>query len=483
VHPKVTHLLLPIQILRHFSLLILSVNKEVAENNITVSYAASLPELFYLTIALRGVVAPQRKIILPMQPPATVNQLVDHLFRHESGKMISVLSRLLGLQNLEVAQDIVQDTLLQAMSTWGYGTVPDNPRGWLYRVAKNKAIDYLRRQKKFKEISPQYAYLLQSEWTLSPTVNNFFLENEMQDSQLRMMFACCHPAIPVESQVALTLKTLCGLSVNEIARAFLTNDETVSKRVYRAKEKIKGEKIELDVPGNDELPERTDAVLKSLYLLFNEGYNSSRPEQLIREDLCEEAIRLCVLLTRHPLTNFPRTKALLALMCFQSSRLNARLDDKGNIILLKYQDRSKWSRPLIQKGFDYLDAASEPFEVSDYHFEAAIASLHAAAPSFEHTDWKSIYHLYEMLYDAQPNPIVAMNKAIASAYAISKQKALEELKEIKGLEHHHLYYASIGEMYFDLQEKENAKVYFEKAFDLTSSQKEKQLLLEKISLC
>jgi len=170
-------------------------------------------------------------------------------------------------------------------------------------------------------------------------------------------------------------------------------------------------------------------------------------------------------------------------MCFQSSRLKARLDDKGNIILLKYQDRSKWNRSLIQMGFDYIDAAAEPFEISPYHFEAGIASIHAASPSFEKTDWKSIYHLYDLLYQVQPNPIVAMNKAIASAYAISKQKALEELQQIKGLEHHHLYYASIGEMYFDLQQTENAKACFEKAYQLTNSQTEKQLLLEKIGMC
>ena len=173
----------------------------------------------------------------------SVNKLVDHLFRHESGKMVSVLSRLLGLENLEAAQDIVQDTLLQAMNTWGFNGIPENPPGWLYRVAKNKAIDLLRRQKKFKEISPQYSYLLQSEYTLTSTVSNFFLDDEVQDSQLRMMFACSHPSIPEESQIALTLKTLCGLSVHEIAKAFLTNDEVISKRIYRAKEKINSEKI------------------------------------------------------------------------------------------------------------------------------------------------------------------------------------------------------------------------------------------------
>jgi RNA polymerase sigma-70 factor (ECF subfamily) len=273
------------------------------------------------------------------------------------------------------------------------------------------------------------------------------------------------------------------LSINEIARAFLTNDETISKRIYRAKEKIKEEKIELDVPDAADLQERLDAVLKSLYLLFNEGYNSSHPEKLIREDLCEEAMRLCLLLTQHPLTAYPRSKALLSLMCFQSSRLNARLDDKGNIVLLKYQDRGKWYGPLIQRGFDYLDEAAEPFEVSAYHFEAAIASLHAAAPSFEQTDWKSIYHLYEMLYQAQPNPVVAMNKAIASAYAISKQKALEELKEIKGLENYYLYHTSIGEIYYELQNKEEAKKFYEAALQLTTSQQERELLKIKIGNC
>ena len=418
-----------------------------------------------------------------MDQNKNINQLVDHLFRHESGKMIAVLSRLLGLQNIEIAQDLVQDTLLQAMSTWGYKSIPDNPSAWLYRVAKNKAIDFLRKEKRFHAISPQYSYLLESEYTLSATVNDLFLENEMQDSQLRMMFACCHPDIPEESQIALTLKTLCGLSVSEISKAFLTTEETIAKRIYRAKEKIKAEKIELEVPQNDELSIRVDTVLKSLYLLFNEGYKSSNPDKLIREDLCEEAMRLCFILTQHSLTALPRTKALLALMCFQASRLDARLDDKSNIILLKQQDRGKWNRSLMSKGFELMEESTEPFEVSAYHLEAAIASQHAAARSFEQTNWNSIYHLYEMLYQLQPNPVVAMNKAIASAYAINKQNALDELRQIKGLEHHHLYYASIGEIYFDLENKTEAKKFFEKALKLTSSGYEQQLLINKISNC
>lgn len=416
-------------------------------------------------------------------PTDNINQLVDHLFRHESGKMVSVLSRLLGLQNLETAQDIVQDVLLQAMGTWGYNGVPENPRAWLYRAAKNKAIDFLRREKKFKELSPQYSYLLQSEYSLSSTINNLFLENEIQDSQLRMMFACSHPSIPEESQIALTLKTLCGLSTLEIAKAYLTNEETIGKRIYRAKEKIKAEKIELRVPQGQELPERLDIVLKSLYLLFNEGYNSSHSEQLIREDLCREAIRLTYLLTTNNITNLPRTNALLSLMCFQASRLQARLDDKGNIILLKHQDRSKWYKPLMEKGFEHLELATEIFQPSSYHLEAAIASLHASAPSFEQTDWKSIYHLYEILYKLQPIPIVALNKAIASAYAIGKEDALKQLLQIKGLETYYLYHTSLGEIYFELQDKKKAKRFYERALQLTTSRQEKQLLLNKIDDC
>jgi RNA polymerase sigma-70 factor (ECF subfamily) len=314
-------------------------------------------------------------------------------------------------------------------------------------------------------------------------VNNFFLDDEIQDSQLRMMFACSHPAIPEESQIALTLKTLCGLSVHEIAKAFLTNDEAISKRIYRAKEKIISERIELNVPQGKELPERLDVVLKSLYLLFNEGYNSSHPDKLIREDLCEEAIRLSYLLTLQSITNLSRVNALLSLMCFQASRLQARVDDKGNIVLLKYQDRSKWYKPLIERGTAYLELASKMGEASSYHVEAAIASLHAVAPSFEQTDWKSIYDLYESLYQIQPEPIVALNKAIASAYAISKERALEELLKITGLEDYYLYHTSIGEIYFEMANKSQAKKFYETALHLTTSHQEQELLKRKIASC
>jgi RNA polymerase sigma factor (sigma-70 family) len=414
----------------------------------------------------------------------TIQQTVDHLFRHESGRMVSVLSRLLGFQQLDMAHDIVQDTLLQAMNTWSYSGLPDNPSAWMYRVAKNKAIDLLRREKKFKEIAPQYSYLLQSEYTFTPTINSLFLENEIEDSQLRMIFACCHPHIAVESQIALALKALCGLSANEIARAFLTSEETIAKRIYRAKEKIKTENIELEIPSANALPQRLDAVLQCLYLLFNEGYNSSHPDELIREDLCEEATRLAYLLTRQQLTNVPKTQALLALFCFQASRLRARTDDKGNIILLKQQDRNNWFRPLMNKGFTYMEQSiSGEFENSPYHLEAAIASLHASATSFETTDWKGIYSLYWHLYELHPTPVIALNKTIAFAYAFDRQGALDQMLAIKGLEHYYLYHTSIGELYHELGQMEKAKEYFQKAIALTNSKKELQLLHHKIQLC
>ncbi|MBC7849454.1 MAG: sigma-70 family RNA polymerase sigma factor [Chitinophagaceae bacterium] len=412
-----------------------------------------------------------------------VNNMVDHLFRHEAGKMVSVLSRLLGLVNLQTAQDIVQDTLLQAMNTWALSGLPDNPPAWLHKVAKNKAIDFLRREKRFKDITPKYASLLQSDFALASVGQKLFLENEIEDSQLAMMFTCCHEAIPEESQIALVLKALCGLSVNEIARAFLTKAETISKRIYRAKEKIRLEKIELELPDTSNLSSRLDAVLKCLYLLFSEGYNSSHPDQLIREDLCDEAIRLASIITSNRIYRRPRVYALLSLMHFQASRFDARLDSNQQIILLNAQDRSRWDRQLIKKGFDLLELAAEPFETSTYHFEAGIASIHAAAPSFEETDWKSIYHLYDLLFRYQPSPVVALNKAIASGYAIGREQALNELELINGLEKHHLYHATRGQFLFDLKQKDAARSCFEQARKFTDSAKEQQLLAVKIAQC
>ena len=414
-------------------------------------------------------------------PEQNVNQLVGHLFRHESGKMAAVLTRMVGLQNLELAQDIVQDTLLKAINTWKIKGIPENPSAWLYTVAKRKALDAIRQQKTHHEIEDELARAFQSEWTLAPTVKHLFFDHEIEDSQLRMMFACCHPSIPYESQVALTLKTLCGLSVSEIAHSFLTNDETITKRLYRAREKIREEKIDLEIPSSQTLSSRLETVLHSLYLLFTEGYNSSHPDQLIRHDLCEEAMRLCLLLTKKPLTDLPKTRALMALMCFQASRADARTDQSGNIILLKHQDRNLWNKPLVAKGREYLNASADGNEFSEYHLEAAIALYHAQATSFESTDWKGILSLYELLSTVKSDPIVEMNKAIVLGFAESPTNGLEKLKIIKGLENNSIYHGALGDFYQQLNNFNDAKMHYEQALQLTKSKSEIDLLQSKIS--
>jgi len=414
-------------------------------------------------------------------PETNINQLVGHLFRHEAGKMAAVLTRLVGFQRMEVAEDIVQDTLLKALSAWKISGIPENPSAWLYTVAKRKAVDYLRQVKVHEQHQGEISRSLQSEWTLTPTVNNLFLENEIEDSQLRMIFACCHPAINYEAQLALTLKTLCGLSTEEIANNFLTTEETITKRLYRAKEKIKEEKISLDVPVPAHIPGRLEAVLHALYLLFNEGYNSSHPDQLIRHDLCEEAIRLCLLLTKNSLTDMPQTKALLALLCFQASREDARVDANGSIVLLKNQDRSRWNRPLIERGKYFLEKAGESDEVTEYHLEAAIAGCHAEAPSFEKTDWRSIEKIYEILLKVKPGPVVQLNHAIALRYAQSPAAALSALDKISGLFNHYLFFATKGDFLLALGEAQQARSCYEKALSMTTSLAEQKLLQQKIS--
>lgn len=420
---------------------------------------------------------------LPLDEDKEVTKVVDHLFRHESGRMVAVLTRVFGFANIEQAEDIVQDTIIRALETWKYGKLPDNPQAWLYRTAKNKAIDLIRRQKVQHKIESEIAPLLRSEYTLVPSMNEMFRENEIKDSQLRMMFACCHPSITIESQLTLILKTLCGLSTREIGNAFLTNEETIQKRVYRTKEKIKEEHISLDYPGADKMPVRLDTVLKALYLLFNEGYNSSHPEKLIREDLCEEAMRLTILLIENPKTNKPHANALLALMCYQASRFGARLDDKGFMVLLKDQDRTHWNRFLIDRGNEYLNRAAEGNMIHEYHMEAAIASIHANAKLYDQTNWEMILQLYNNLSFQTQNPMVAINRCIVLGEVEGYGKAIEELEKIKGFNNNCYYNASLGEMHLKAGSMREAINYFQRALELTSSNAEIELIRRKINLC
>jgi RNA polymerase sigma factor (sigma-70 family) len=410
----------------------------------------------------------------------SANVLVDHLFRHEAGKMVSVLTRIFGLKHIEIAEDIVQDTFLKALDEWSFHKIPENPPAWLYRVAKNRTIDIIRHQKYVAEYEQELNLLLKSEWTLSHSLNNLFLDSEIEDSQLRMIFASCHPELPKESQIALTLKTLCGFSVGEISKALLTTDANINKRLFRAKQKLRGENLKFEIPAGKNLSGRLDSVYKVIYLLFNEGYNASDSDTVIRKDLCAEAIRLCKLLAEHPAGNKPKTNALLALMCFHAARLDARLDDNGYIILLKEQDRSKWDKSLIIKGYEYLNESSEGDELSEYHLEAGIAANHASASSFADTDWENVYKLYNMLVKIHPSPITYLNRAIVIGQISGPKAAIEELEKIKDLDTYYLYHTTLAEFYSQLKQNPSALKHLNTALKLTKSKAEKKLIEDRI---
>jgi RNA polymerase sigma-70 factor (ECF subfamily) len=411
-----------------------------------------------------------------------IHQLVDHLFRHESGKMVSTLTRIFGVHNLELAEDVVQDTLLKACRQWAFGGVPENPSAWLFRVAKNKTLDVLRREKYKKEYAQDISHLLKSEYSVSPKLDELFLENEIRDDQLRMIFACCHPALPPEAQVALALKTLCGFSAAEIAHAFLTGEDTINKRLHRAKEKLRESNAGFSIPSGDELVPRMSTVLSSVYFLFNEGYNSTQHDKLIREDLIEEAIRLAFLLAEHPLTNIPEVHALLALMLFHSARSSGRLDEQGEIILLPQQDRSKWNRPMIDLALEHLDQSAQGKRLSVYHLEAGIAFHHAMARDYDSTDWKGILSLYDLLYEMNSSPIIALNRAIVIAEVHGAGEGLKALGNIpvKDISGYYLYHAVSGDLYSRLNKNKEAAKELEKALALTKSKAEITLLTKKL---
>lgn len=409
-----------------------------------------------------------------------VHLLIGHLFRHEAGKMAAVLTRFLGVDHLDTAEDLVQDTLLKAMETWRFHGMPGNPTAWLYKVARNKAIDWLREQQRKTKHSNENEF---SSVDGNSSVEEIFHEDEIQDSVLRMMFTCCHPYIQPESQIALTLKTLGGLSVVEIANAFLTTEDTIAKRIYRAKEKIKQGNINLDPPGVYEMPSRLDSVLHVLYLLFNEGYHSSHGDTVIREDLCAEAMRLTYLLVQHKSTNLPKVKALMALMCLQSSRFASRTGDLGQIILLEDQDRTKWNQELIKKGLNFLAQSSTGDRLSEYHVEASIASVHALATRFEDTHWSALADLYEILNELKPGPMTSLNRAIAIGYAKSPEQGISELEKIDTLKDHYLYLCALGNFYLIKGNNKHAKTLFEKALQQTTSPREIELLKRNLDKC
>lgn len=419
-----------------------------------------------------------------MKTSFTINHLTDQLFRREAGKMVALLTKVFGTENLDISEDVVQDTFINAMQVWPLKGVPDNPSAWLFQVAKNKTIDILRRNKFSRQIdfNDPGRTLLQSEYTLTTVVEKLWRDDEIQDDLLRMMFACCHPEIAVESQITLILKTLCGFSTSEIAKAFLTSEDTVSKRLYRTKNFFRERKIKPEFPAAEQLRQSTEAVLRSIYLIFNEGYNATHANELIRKDLLEQAIYLCKLLADNPNTALPEVYAAMALMCFHSSRINSRINEHGEIILLAQQDRSKWNRQLIEEGNTFLSKAAFGDMVSSYHVEAAIAYEHCIAETFDQTNWQHILSYYNLLVRMHPNSVVMLHRLTVIFKVFGADKTLEEIENAeykRDWEKNYLYYALLGDIYAKTAPGKSAE-YYQRAAEMTQSQAEKKLLQKKI---
>ncbi|KAA2241408.1 sigma-70 family RNA polymerase sigma factor [Chitinophaga agrisoli] len=414
--------------------------------------------------------------------PSSPQQIVDHLFRHESGKMIAVLTRIFGMHNLSLAEDVVQEAFLKAVQSWSFHKIPDNPAAWLMTVARNKALDIIRRQQHFQDLSGELAYHLQH--TTESTVRQLFLDTEITDSQLRMIFACCHPSLKEEDQVALTLKTVSGFGPAEIARALVTNEAVIQKRLYRAKQFLKDHTIQLEIPSGQELIPRLETVYTVLYLLFNEGYNSLKTDELIRRDLCMEAMRLCLLLSEHKVGKQPATYALLSLMCLQASRFDSRIDNNNAIVLLQHQDRSAWNKDLINMGYHYLSQSSNGEQITVYHIESAIAAEHCLAPAFADTNWERMLLLYNLLLERKPMPVVWLNRAIVRAQLGETTAAIRDILQLPDIEKllatHYIYSAVLGDLYLQASDSLHARKYLMQAHTLTPSQAERQLIQDKL---
>ena len=413
-------------------------------------------------------------------------EIDEHLFRREAGRMVATLTRIFGVHNLALAEDVVQDAFCRALEVWKFRGVPENPAAWLMATAKNRAIDVLRRERTARTFAPELGRLLESEWTLAPAVVEQFEPNAIKDDQLRMMFSCCHPQLPEEARVALILHILCGFSVDEIASAFVSGHAAIEKRITRAKKVLAGSKKLFDVSVADDFSSRLPAVQRALYLLFNEGYHGASPESAVRAELWREAIRLTAMLSDHPLAATPATRAISALMCLDAARLPARVGASGDLRSLFEQDRSQWDANLIAEGQRQLDLSASGPELTEYHVEAAIAWVHTTAHYAEDTDWGMIVSLYDKLMTIRPSPIVALNRAIAIAQHEGPQRGLEEMRAIANadrLASYPFYHAAFGEFELRSVKPELAREHFRKALALARNPMERQFLEKRISAC
>lgn len=400
------------------------------------------------------------------------DELIPNLFRVEYSKLVAVLCNSFGLSNIQVAEDIVSDTFLLAAETWGKKGIPGNQVGWLYQVAKNRTLDYLKREKiRTEKVDPS----LKSELSHEPGDVTIDLSTEgIRDSQLRMLFAVCHPALDTRSQIMLALRVLCGFGIDEIAGALLSNKEQVNKALYRAKKRLREAEINLLDLEDRAYPTRLDVVLRTLYLLFSEGYYSSSKQFNLKKDLCLEAMRLTLLLTQYPQSDLPRVNALLALMCFHASRFDARMDSESGPVLYEDQDRSKWEPALIERGEYFLNRAATGSTAGKYHLEAAIAFWHTQIESQK--KWENVLQLYNQLLQIEYSPLAALNRTYALAKARNKAAGLQAALKL-GLDSHALYHCLLAELHDDPEEARN---HLEQALTLTHSEHEKTIITRKL---
>jgi len=402
-------------------------------------------------------------------------ELIPHLFRTEYRKIISVLCKLFGFEHIEIAEDIVGDTFLLASETWGLKGLPANPTAWLYTVAKNKAKDVLKHTSIFTQ---KVAAELQQSTETWHEIEIDLSNKNINDSQLQMMFAVCHPCISTEAQIGLSLNILCGFGAEEIADAFLTNSDTIYKRLARAKEKLRAEKVQIELPGEAEINSRLETVLTTLYLLFSEGYYSTSQNTTLRKELCIEAMRLNVMLTEYEQTDTPSANALLSLMCFHSSRFEARTNQNGDIVLYEDQDSSLWSRELIEKGESYLNKSSRGKKLSKYHLEAAIAYWHTKKED-TNEKWENILQLYNRLLQIEYSPIAALNRTYALSKANGKKEAIVEAEKLN-LAENHLYHSLLGDLYTDIDNVQASR-HFRAALSLAKTNADKTIIAANIA--
>ncbi len=413
-------------------------------------------------------------------------QLDPHLFRREAGRITSALTRIFGVHNLALAEDVVQDAFCRALEVWPVRGVPDNPSAWLMTTARNRALDVVRRQRTASTFAPELGRLLESEWTLAPAVDEILSADAIQDSMLRMMFSCCQPRLAEAVQVALILNILCGFSIDEIASAFSSGHSAVEKRIVRAKKVLAGSKCLFDTTMPADFAGRLPGVQRALYFLFNEGYHGASPETSTRAELCNEAIRLTAVLLRHPLGRTPATYALAALMTLTAARLPARTDACGNLISLFNQDRALWDRTRLGEGMRLLELSASGAELSPYHIEAAIASVHATAPRAEDTDWSTIISLYDSLMRINASPIVALNRAIAIAQRDGPMCALDAIERIPDLDRlagYPFYPATLGELALRNGNGALAHSHFQQALARARNPMERRFFEQRLAAC